>query len=35
MAISLHAVTPEFVAEVGDIDLGKPISASEIGRAHV
>ena len=30
MAISLHAVTPEFVAEVGDIDLGKPISASDL-----
>ena len=30
MAISLHAVTPDFVAEVGDIDLGKPISASDL-----
>jgi alpha-ketoglutarate-dependent 2,4-dichlorophenoxyacetate dioxygenase len=30
MAISLHAVTPDFVAEVGDIDLGKPMSASDL-----
>lgn len=30
MAISLHAVTPDFVAEVGDIDLGKPISAADL-----
>ena len=30
MPISLHAVTPEFAAEVGDIDLGQPISRPDV-----
>ena len=30
MAISVHAVTPSFAAEVGDVDLGQPLSADDI-----
>ena len=29
MAISLYPVTPEFVAEVGDVDLSRPLSADD------
>jgi alpha-ketoglutarate-dependent 2,4-dichlorophenoxyacetate dioxygenase len=30
MAISIHAVTPSFAAEIGDVDLGRPLSADDI-----
>ena len=30
MAISIHAVTPSFAAEIGDVDLGQPLSADDI-----
>ena len=30
MAISIHAVTPSFAAEIGDVDLGKPLSADDV-----
>ena len=30
MAITVQPITPSFAAEVGDIDLGRPISAPDI-----
>jgi alpha-ketoglutarate-dependent 2,4-dichlorophenoxyacetate dioxygenase len=30
MAISIHAVTPSFAAEIGDVDLGRPLSKDDI-----
>jgi alpha-ketoglutarate-dependent 2,4-dichlorophenoxyacetate dioxygenase len=30
MAISIHAVTPSFAAEIGDVDLGQPLSADDV-----
>jgi alpha-ketoglutarate-dependent 2,4-dichlorophenoxyacetate dioxygenase len=30
LAISIHAVTPSFAAEIGDVDLGRPLSADDI-----
>jgi len=30
MAVTVHPITPTFGAEVGDIDLGKPVSAGDI-----
>ena len=30
MAIAVHAVTPDFVAEVGDVDLARPLSADDL-----
>ena len=30
MAIAIHAVTPDFVAEVGDVDLARPLSADDL-----
>ena len=30
MAISIHAVTPSFAAEVGDVDLGRPLSKDDV-----
>jgi alpha-ketoglutarate-dependent 2,4-dichlorophenoxyacetate dioxygenase len=30
MAISIHAVTPSFAAEIGDVELGQPLSADDI-----
>jgi alpha-ketoglutarate-dependent 2,4-dichlorophenoxyacetate dioxygenase len=30
MPISIHPVTPDFVAEVGDVALGKPLSAEDL-----
>lgn len=30
MPISIHPVTPDFVAEVGDVALGKPLAAEEL-----
>ncbi|MCW5737766.1 MAG: TauD/TfdA family dioxygenase [Enhydrobacter sp.] len=31
MAIAVHAVTPDFVAEVGDVDLARPLSGDDLG----
>ena len=30
MAISIHAVTPSFAAEIGDVDLGRPLGADDV-----
>jgi len=30
LAISIHAVTPSFAAEIGNVDLGQPLSADDI-----
>jgi alpha-ketoglutarate-dependent 2,4-dichlorophenoxyacetate dioxygenase len=30
MAITVHPVTPDFVAEVGDVELGKPLGAEDL-----
>jgi alpha-ketoglutarate-dependent 2,4-dichlorophenoxyacetate dioxygenase len=30
MTISIHAVTPSFAAEVGDVDLGQPLRADDV-----
>ena len=30
MAIAVHAVTPDFVAEVGDVDLARPLTADDL-----
>ncbi|WP_428667717.1 TauD/TfdA dioxygenase family protein [Reyranella sp.] len=31
MAIAVHAVTPDFVAEIGDVDLARPLGADDLG----
>jgi len=30
LAIAVHAVTPDFVAEIGDVDLARPLSADDL-----
>lgn len=30
MAITVHAITPDFAAEVGDVELGKPLAADDL-----
>jgi alpha-ketoglutarate-dependent 2,4-dichlorophenoxyacetate dioxygenase len=30
MTLSLHAITPDFVAEIGDVDLSQPLAAPDI-----
>ena len=30
MTISIHAVTPDFVAEIGDVDLSKPLAGDDV-----
>jgi len=30
MTVSIHAVTPDFVAEIGDVDLSQPLSEGDI-----
>jgi alpha-ketoglutarate-dependent 2,4-dichlorophenoxyacetate dioxygenase len=30
LAVSIHAVTPSFAAEIGDVDLGRPLSADDV-----
>ena len=35
MTFAIHAITPDFVAEIADVDLSRALPADEIGRAHV
>src|SRR5690349_4179314 len=30
MTIVINAITPDFVAEIGDVDLSKPVSAADM-----
>jgi len=30
VAITVHAITPTFAAEVGDVTLGKPLAADDL-----
>jgi alpha-ketoglutarate-dependent 2,4-dichlorophenoxyacetate dioxygenase len=30
MTLTLHAITPDFVAEIGDVDLSQPLAAADI-----